>query len=141
MTQVSGRLWECSATLKMFKPHLFTSSRSCETAEKKLSPTQCTAAASPPRLHAAAGPCGYLGQQLLLVRLDSETVGGTSRDAGRVADLPHPADLSHHPTLLLLLLLLALPPLPFPQLGNRTRNLQLILFVCVKMKKKREQTI
>lgn len=83
-----------------------------------------------PRHRAAAGPAGYLGQQLLLVRLDSETVSGTSRDAGRVADLPHPADLSHHPTLLLLLLLLlALPSLPFPQLGNWTRNLQLILFV------------
>lgn len=67
------------------------------------------------RLHAAAAaPAGYLGQQLLLVRLDSEAVGRTSRDAGRVADLPHPADLSHHPTMLLLLLLLALPPLPFP---------------------------
>lgn len=138
MTQVSGRLWECSATLKIFKPHLLTSSRSYKTAEKKLSPTQRLAVTSP-CLHTAAGPAGYLGQQLLLVRLDSKTVGGTSRDAGRVVDLPHPTDLSHHPTLLLLLLLLALPPLPFPQLGNWTRNLQLILFVCVKTKIKREQ--
>lgn len=58
-----------------------------------------------------------------------------------MAHLPHAADLSHHGTLLLLLLqllrvlllrvllLLALPPLPVPGLGNRTRNLQLILFI------------
>lgn len=70
----------------------------------------------------------YLRQQLLLVRLDPEAIAGASGDAGRVADLPHPADLSHHPALLLLLLL-ALPPLPFPRLGDWTRKLQLILLV------------
>lgn len=74
----------------------------------------------------------YLRQQLLLVRLDPETVGGSSGGARRVAELPHAADLSHHGTLLLLLLLLALPPFSLPGLGNRTRNLQLILFICRK---------
>lgn len=73
----------------------------------------------------------YLGQQFLLVCLHPETVAGTSRDAGRVADLPHPADLSHHPTLLLQLL--ALPPLPVPRLRKWTRNLQFILFIWIKM--------
>lgn len=75
----------------------------------------------------------YLRQQFLLVRLNPETIAGTSRDAGRVADLPHPTDLSHHPTLLLLLLLLALPPLPIPRLRNWTRKLQLILLIWIKM--------
>lgn len=67
-------------------------------------------------------------------------MAGTSRDAIRVADLLHPADLSHHPTLLLLLLLLllalplpALPPLPLPRLRKWTRSLRFILFVWIKM--------
>ena len=78
----------------------------------------------------------YLRQQLLLVCLDPKTIAGAPRDAGRVADLPHPTDLSHHSTLLLLLLLLALPPFPFPWLGNRTRKLQLILLVWIKKTQK-----
>lgn len=75
-----------------------------------------------------------LRQQLLLVRLDPKPIAGAPRDARRVADLPHPADLSHHPTLLLLLLLLlALPSLPFSRLRNWTWKLQLILLVWRKM--------
>lgn len=73
-------------------------------------------------------PITYLRQKFLLIRLDPKTIAGASGDAGRVADLPHPTDLSHHPTLLLLLLM-ALPPLPFPRLRNWTRKLQLILLV------------
>lgn len=63
MTQVSGRLWECSATLKIFKPHLFTSSRSYKRAEKSRSVHGChvgtlPSAPDPPRIPWTAAPPG-----------------------------------------------------------------------------------
>lgn len=120
---VSGRLWECSATLKIFMPHLLIFSRSyCR--GQNLSVRKTNYFLSTFWLHYLF--ITHLWQQFFLICLDPEAIGSASRNAGRVADLPHPTDLSHHPTLLLLL---ALSPLSVPGLGNWTWKLQLILLV------------
>lgn len=62
-----------------------------------------------------------LGQQLLLIGLDTEARDAAAGERGPMGDLLDPADLCHQLLLLLLLLL--------SRLGRRRRDLHLILFV------------
>lgn len=113
MRTVSGRFPEYSATLKMSRPHLLVSCSSW-------GPRDGVLREPGPRWGMDPRWAGaHLGQQPLLLRAHPKAWDGSK--AGAVSRPPHTADLRHRP----------LPALPLLLLGQRWRDLHLVLLVCV----------
>lgn len=123
MMQVRGRWWECSATLKMFRPHLLMFSRSYKRRIHSIMvlyklDQNCTIYCSCNRWSVT-----YLREQVLQICFYAKTSRTAAAGQTRaMRDLPHPADLSHK-------LLLLLPPLPLPRFRSGRWDLQFILFI------------